>query len=136
MPTCLRLDPPNKKPCATLVRLVGHTTNTDFFPVLGWDTPRSAVLVGTRIWSDVSWFRWQSVKAIWHVVPLKNNLCHTLPVGGTNDKYRLPPSRQTWQFRTDTSTCYTNIIILYICSDYSIHLLNLHSLLPCLLSGS
>ena len=36
-----------KRPCATLVRLVGRTTNTDFFPTLDWDTPRPAVLVGT-----------------------------------------------------------------------------------------
>ena len=29
---------------------------------LGWDTPQSAVLVGTRIWSGVFWLGWESVE--------------------------------------------------------------------------
>ena len=33
---------------------------------LGLDTLWSAVLIGTLIRSDVFWFRWQSVKAVWH----------------------------------------------------------------------
>ena len=37
----------------------------------GWldlqeDTFQSAVLVGTQIWSGVSWFQWQSVEAVWN----------------------------------------------------------------------
>ena len=54
------LRPPKTRPCATLIQLVGRTTNTDFLPIewsvcttlweaLGWDTLRSDVLVGTRI---------------------------------------------------------------------------------------
>ena len=31
-----------------------------------WEKVRSAVLVGTWIWSSVSWFRWQSIEAVWH----------------------------------------------------------------------
>ena len=51
-----------KRPYATIVRLVGRTTNTDFLPALGWDISRSAVLVGTRIWPGFFWFQWQSVE--------------------------------------------------------------------------
>ena len=158
---------------------------TTLWEALGWDTLRSAVLVGTWIWSGVSWFQRQSidVRLDWHprasrAVPqvltlwvyhqapeppffkgmlkepevflelpgvsglrpcarthIKKALCHTLPVGGTNDKYLLPPSCRTWQFRTDPSTCCTNTLILYICSVYTIHLFHILSLLPCLLSG-
>ena len=56
-------------------------------------------------------------------------------VSGTNDKYQFPPYCQTWQLRTNTSTCCSNTLILYICSVYSIHLFHLLSLLPCLLFG-
>ena len=31
-----------------------------------WDALSSVVLVGTRIWLGLSWFRWQSVEAVWH----------------------------------------------------------------------
>ena len=50
-----------KRPCATLIRLMGRTTNTDFFPSVEPDS-----------------------------------------------------------FRTDTSTCCTNTLILFICSVYTI----------------
>ena len=32
------LDPPKKSPCATLIRLVGQTTNTDFLPAVKPDS--------------------------------------------------------------------------------------------------
>ena len=44
----------------------------------------------------------------YHQTHLKRALCHTRPVSWTYDKYRLPPSSRTWQFRTDTSTCRIN----------------------------
>ena len=45
----------------------------------------------------------------------KKALCHTRLVSGTNDKYWLPPSSRTWQFRTDTTTCCTNtLFFLYM----------------------
>ena len=31
---------------------------------------------------------------------LKMALCHTRPIGGTYNKYQLPPISQTWQFQT------------------------------------
>ena len=67
--------------------------------------------------------------------PPKKALYHTHSVGLTYDKYRLLPSSRTWQFRTDTSTCCTHSLILYIFSVYSIDFSHLLSLLPCLLSG-
>ena len=35
-------------------------------------------------------------------------------VSETNDKYWLPPSSRTWQFRTDSSTCCTNTYFVYM----------------------
>ena len=155
---------------------------------MGWDTPRSPVLDGTRIWSGVSWLRKQFVEVrfdwhhrtsgcrpqaltllggakfiAWRLRRLFLRECqrnpmhfwryqaclgydlrpdtskkvwyHSRPVGGTNDKYRLSSSSQTWQFRSDTSTCCAHAFILYICSVHSIHLFHLLFLLPCLVSG-
>ena len=39
---------------------------TNLWVSLGWNTLWSVTLVGTQIWSGVSWFWWQLVKAIWH----------------------------------------------------------------------
>ena len=44
-------------------------------------------------------------------------MCHIRSIGGTNDEYRLPPSSWNHQFRTDTFTCCTNTLILYMFSS-------------------
>ena len=49
-------EPTKKALCHT--RLVRWTYDKyDYFPALGWDTPQLDVLVSTRIWPGVSWFR-------------------------------------------------------------------------------
>ena len=52
-----------------------------------------------------------------------------------NEIKRLPPNSRTRQFRTDSSTCCTNTLILYICSVYSMYFFHLFSLLSYFLSG-
>ena len=48
--------------------------------------------------------------------------CHTRPVGGTKDKYRLPPSSRTWQFWMDPSTCSTNTYFVYMFCFYVLYI--------------
>ena len=58
-------------------------------------------------------------------IHLKKSLCYTRPVSGTNDKYRLSPCSQTWQFRRTLLSavltlifCIYVLFILYTCSTY------------------
>ena len=115
---------------------------------VGWDVPQPAssslrgpspqdltLLVGARF---IAWhlrypfFRWMptglegflellgvSVLLNCARTYLNKPLCHIRPVGGTNDKYRLPPSSQTWQFQTDTSTCCTHIFMYVLFIQYT-----------------
>ena len=150
---CARTD--LKRPCDTLFRLVGHTTNTYFLPAKagtrfgqlcwsvhgsGWVCPGSAGSRSKPSDTDIGKLAciFGAAGLVWATTlrldPPKKAMCHTRPVGMTYGKYQLPPSSRTWQFRTDTSICWTNTLILYICSVYSIRLFHLFSL-PCLLSG-
>ena len=57
-------------------------------------------------------------------------------LSGQWDKQQIPtfPQQLNLTVGTNTSICWTNTLILYIRSIYSILLFNLLSLLPCLLS--
>ena len=77
-----------------------------------------------NFWScqDMTWLQ----PCTWtHLKKKKNALCHTCPVSGTNDKYQLSPSSQTWQFRRTllspvltNSFCIYVLFIQYTCSTY------------------
>ena len=85
-----------------------------------------------------NFFEMLGVSGLWPCtwIHLKKALCHTCPVGRTNERQILTFSQlSNLTVCTNTSICCTNTLILYICSVYSIHLFNLVSLLPCLLSG-
>ena len=95
--TALRQVPPKKRSRDIVVELVRRTTNTDLLPAFKWDTLWAALLVSTRIWSDVSWLHWQSVKvnldwhprASWGRPPGSNPTWSSLV-------YRLAPDAPFW----------------------------------------
>ena len=66
---------------------------------------------------------------------LKKALCHTRPVGGTYEKYRLPPRSRTWQFSDrHFNLLYKHSHFVYMFCLFNTLVPSTFSF-PCLLSG-
>ena len=107
--TALCLDPPNKG-------LVPHSSSwcdVQQIPTSSRQSGAYALLSGSWAETHFGRLRW--------LVHGSGRVCLDSSGNRSNsDKYRLPPSSRTWQFRTENSICRTKTLILYICSVYSI----------------